>query len=211
MSGSLKNEKVQIKFEDGLKFLQTTDLKFDVIITDSSDPVGPAESLFGNVYYDAVNRCLDSGGVTCSQAENIWLDIEITKSIVQMCKERFKNVAYASVQVPTYPFGQIGFVMASKDIARTFDRAVLSHPFRVEALPQCKYYNKHIHDASFALPTFALDKLDLHSQVTQWPESWVGEKWSTSILVAGIWALELTNWIVFIENRYLLEWDELKE
>lgn len=167
MSGSLKNEKVQIKFEDGLKFLQTTDLKFDVIITDSSDPVGPAESLFGNVYYDAVNRCLDSGGVTCSQAENIWLDIEITKSIVQMCKERFKNVAYASVQVPTYPFGQIGFVMASKDIARTFDRAVLSHPFRVEALPQCKYYNKHIHDASFALPTFALDKLDLHSQVTQ--------------------------------------------
>lgn len=167
MSSSLNDEKVITKFEDGLTFLQSTDYKFDVIITDSSDPVGPAESLFGDSYYDAVNRCLESGGVICSQAENIWLDIDITKSIVDMCKKRFANVAYASIQVPTYPFGQIGFVLASKDIVRTFDRAILSHPFRVEALPKCKYYNKKIHEAAFALPTFVLDKLNLHSQLTQ--------------------------------------------
>lgn len=163
MSCELDNEKVTVLFEDGLKFLQETTDKFDVIITDSSDPVGPATSLFGYHYYDALFTRLDSGGVICSQGENIWLDLDITKSLVDMCRDKFANVAYASINVPSYPFGQIGFVLASKDIPRQFNRPILSHPFRMETLGQCKYYNEAIHTGSFALPTFALEKLQLHS------------------------------------------------
>ena len=44
--------------------------EFDVIITDSSDPVGPAESLFQKSYYELMKRALRPGGIICTQGKN---------------------------------------------------------------------------------------------------------------------------------------------
>jgi spermidine synthase len=74
------------------------------------------------------------------------------------CKEIFPVAEYAYTTIPTYPSGQIGFMVCSKD-----PNANLKVPLRAwsadEEAKLCKYYNSEIHKASFILPTFAKQAL----------------------------------------------------
>ena len=76
-----------------------------MIITDSSDPIGPAESLFGKAYYELINEAMRDDGVLASQAESIWLHLPLIVKMVQSTAELFPSVGYASASVPTYPSG----------------------------------------------------------------------------------------------------------
>lgn len=154
MSSSFSDPRLEVKIEDGLKFVKNTDEKFDVIITDSSDPTGPAVGLFNREYYESLYNALESGGVICSQAEDFWFDLKIVKSLHAMCKEIFISVAYASVLVPTYPSGQIGCVLASKHLFRDFAKAIIPHDRQF--LSSLRYYNEKVHEAAFALPNFVV-------------------------------------------------------
>jgi spermidine synthase len=70
------------------------------------------------------------------------------------CKEVFPTVEYAYTTIPTYPSGQIGFMVCSKDANRNVKEPLRSFmPEEEEKL--CRYYNADIHRASFVLPTFA--------------------------------------------------------
>jgi spermidine synthase len=70
------------------------------------------------------------------------------------CKEVFPNVEYAYTTIPTYPSGQIGFMVCSKDGARDLKTPVRSFSAEDEE-KLLRYYNADIHKASFVLPTFA--------------------------------------------------------
>ena len=67
MANSYSDPRVTLFIGDGLRFMGEHENAFDVIITDSSDPVGPAESLFGEAYYKLVKKSLKSDGIACSQ------------------------------------------------------------------------------------------------------------------------------------------------
>ncbi len=67
MASGFNDPRATLFIGDGLKFMSERENEFDVIITDSSDPVGPAESLFGAEYYKLVKRSLREGGIACSQ------------------------------------------------------------------------------------------------------------------------------------------------
>lgn len=62
-----KHPKVQVVIGDGFEYLKQNQNSFDVIITDSSDPVGPAQSLFQHEYYELLGRALKPGGIICCQ------------------------------------------------------------------------------------------------------------------------------------------------
>merc|ERR1711972_448376 len=100
---------------DGVGFAENArDESFDVIIVDSSDPVGPAEKLFSKEFYANAHRILRPGGVMCTQGECLWVHADL---IEQMLKENgapFASAEYASMQVPTYPSGQIGAFLGRK-------------------------------------------------------------------------------------------------
>jgi len=156
---AVSNPKVELLVGDGVAFAENAkEASFDVIIVDSSDPVGPAEKLFSKEFYENAHRILKPGGVICSQGECLWNNEDL---IVQMTTDFgacFASTEYASIQVPTYPAGQIGAFLARKaggsgsDSCRWPRRAVPGDM-------KLRYYSAEMHAAAFALPAFLQRRL----------------------------------------------------
>ncbi|RPA87156.1 spermidine synthase [Ascobolus immersus RN42] len=158
MSVGFEHPNVKVHIGDGFKFLEEYKNEFDVIITDSSDPDGPAESLFQKPYFELLHGALKEGGVITTQAENQWLHLDMIENLVKSCREVFPVVEYAYTTIPTYPSGQIGFLVCTKDSTRNV-KVPLRKWTREEEEKLCRYYNADIHAASFVLPNFARNKL----------------------------------------------------
>ena len=144
--------RVTVNIMDGAKFMDDNQESFDVIITDSSDPVGPASVLFETPFYDSMYRSLRDQGIVCTQGECMWLHLDLIQPLVSAISKFYTTVDYAYTSIPTYPSGQIGFIIASKN------RATCKTPSRSpteDQLETMKYYSPEIHQASFVLPRFA--------------------------------------------------------
>ncbi|KAI5999133.1 Saccharopine dehydrogenase-domain-containing protein [Pisolithus albus] len=148
MAALLDSPKVRVFVGDGFKFLADNEATYDVIITDSSDPVGPAESLFQKPYFQLLHDALTPGGHISTQGECLWLHLPLISQLRDMTAEIFPTSQYAYTTIPTYPSGQIGFMVCSKDPSRN-----LSEPLR--KVPGTRYYNENIHRCAFVLPEFA--------------------------------------------------------
>lgn len=147
MSSVLTDPRVTVFIGDGFKFLPEHENSYDVIITDSSDPVGPAASLFEAPYFTLLKKALKEGGNMSTQGECLWLHLPLIKELRETTKKLFPVAEYAFTTIPTYPSGQIGFVCCSLDPNRS-----VSTPLR--PVPDCKYYNSNVHKAAFVLPEF---------------------------------------------------------
>lgn len=144
--------RVTVKIMDGAIFMNENQDNFDVIITDSSDPIGPASVLFEKPFYDAMHKSLRDGGIVCTQGENVWLHLDIIKPLMDSINQMYGTVEYAYTTIPTYPSGQIGFIIAGKN------RDSCVKPVRLpseEQTDSMRYYSPEIHEASFVLPAFA--------------------------------------------------------
>jgi len=144
--------RVTVHIMDGSKFMDANKDSFDVIITDSSDPVGPASVLFETPFYNAMHSSLRDGGIVCTQGECMWLHVHLIRPLIKSISQTYTNVGYAYTSIPTYPSGQIGFIVATKG-----NRA-FSTPARMpedEVLKELRYYTSELHTASFVLPAFA--------------------------------------------------------
>lgn len=149
MAVGFEHPKAKVHVGDGFEFLKAHKNEFDVIITDSSDPVGPAEVLFQKGYFELLNEALREDGIICSQGECIWVELAFIKGVMSTCRSIFPVVHFAYTSIPTYPSGQIGFIICSKNP----DRDVR---IPVRALTsKTRYYTGEIHSAAFVLPQFA--------------------------------------------------------
>ncbi|KAK4944530.1 putrescine aminopropyltransferase [Elasticomyces elasticus] len=159
MSVGFDHPAVKTHIGDGFKFLADKKNQFDVIITDSSDPEGPAESLFQKPYFELLHGALREGGVITTQgSENQWLHLSLIAQLKKDCKQVFPTVEYAYTTIPTYPSGQIGFMVCSKDANRDVTKPLRSWSMEEEE-KLCKYYCKEVHEAAFVLPVFARQAL----------------------------------------------------
>lgn len=158
MAISYKHPKVKVHIGDGFKFLDDYKNEFDVIITDSSDPDGPAQTLFQKPYFKLLEGALREGGVISTQAENQWLHLPLITQIKKDCKEVFPVAEFAFTTIPTYPSGQIGFMICTKDASRNVKVPLRSFTAEQEE-SLLRYYNSDVHSASFVLPTFARKQL----------------------------------------------------
>lgn len=152
LSKGYDDPRVKIHIMDGSKFMDENQDSFDIIITDSSDPVGPASVLFETPFYKSMYGCLREGGIVCTQGECIFLHLNLIRPLVNSISRFYTTVEYAYTMIPTYPSGQIGFIIATKGRGSCKRPAREADP---EALSALKYYNSAIHEASFVLPTFA--------------------------------------------------------
>eukprot|EP00163_Fabomonas_tropica_P007157 TRINITY_DN16821_c0_g1_i2.p1 TRINITY_DN16821_c0_g1~~TRINITY_DN16821_c0_g1_i2.p1 ORF type:complete len:192 (+),score=43.67 TRINITY_DN16821_c0_g1_i2:444-1019(+) len=147
--------KCTIHIGDGFEFLKSKPGTFDIIIVDSSDPVGPAHTLFEKPFYALLHDALRDGGIVATQGECLWLHLDLIKGMSEFCRELYPTVQYAFTTIPTYPSGQIGFMLCSKG-------GSLKEPRRTptEAMQDgLKYYNPEVHRAAFVLPQFAKKEL----------------------------------------------------
>jgi spermidine synthase len=159
MASSFDNPKVELHIADGYEYVRNNKEQFDVIITDSSDPLGPAKCLFEKPYYQALFECLRPGGIICCQAETYWFDLKLIKELFGICKTIYTSVAYGSTIVPSYPSGQIGFLLCSKADKVNFAEPV--HTFSEKQLEEMKlkYYSAAMHVCAFTLPNFVIEAL----------------------------------------------------
>lgn len=153
MSSGFASSKLTLHISDGFKYMEQHRNEFDVIITDSSDPIGPAENLFTESYFKLLKGALKQGGVICSQNGTVWAGLDHVKQTMEHCRKHFEVVKYAVASVPTYPSGQIGFVVASTEDR---DLTVPKYRFGEKEVGEMglRYYNAEVHTAAFVLPNF---------------------------------------------------------
>jgi spermidine synthase len=161
VSKAFTDPRLELRIADAADFVATAEAaSFDVIIVDSSDPVGPADKLFCPEFYKNASRLLSENGVMASQGECLWIHRTLMKEMVETNgKPFFANVEYASMQVPTYPCGQISAFVCSKQpgscqVPRRF--ATSGCEFR--------YYTPRMHAAAFVLPAFLEKELGLYKE-----------------------------------------------
>ncbi|XP_014215876.1 spermidine synthase-like [Copidosoma floridanum] len=161
MATGYDHPKVELVIGDGYKFVEEHKHSFDVIITDSSDPIGPATCLFEEPYFVRMKNALKPGGIICTQAGTYWSNLDQIKRTLNHCKDTFPKVGYAISSVPTYPTGQIGYMMGSLDETINFREPKTVFTDAELDKMNMRYYSDRVHRASFELPRFVEKELDL--------------------------------------------------
>lgn len=152
MACGFDSTKLKLTIGDGFEYMKNHKNEFDVIITDSSDPIGPAVSLFQESYYGLLKGALREGGIVCSQGGSFWLDFDYVKKTMKGCGQHFPKVAYAVTSVPSYPCGHIGFVIGSLDANTRLEEPIKKfEKSEVDSL-NLRYYTSQVHSAAFTLP-----------------------------------------------------------
>jgi len=141
------HERAELVIQDAFDYLKNSGHKFDVIISDTTDPIGPAEKLFSAEFYQLMVGALTPGGTIATQCEQMYFDAALIKEILTMAKGLVQQPAYYHTLVPTYPGGGIGFMYLSNQPWTNG----LDQPYPPG---QMNYLNPAIHRAAFALPEF---------------------------------------------------------
>ena len=150
------NPRLELKIEDAVKYVEETNERFDVILVDSTDPIGPAAPLFGPEFYDNIKKVLKSDGIVVSQGESCWYESKMQTVLLGLLKDRFEITKIYNFSNLTYPGGLWSFTYASNKY-----NPLDFKDSKVEASGlDFKYYNKEIHKAAFCLPTFMKQKLE---------------------------------------------------
>jgi spermidine synthase len=95
MASGFDSPKMKLTIGDGFEYMKNHEAEFDVIITDSSDPIGPAVSLFQETYFSLMKRALKPNGVVCSQGGTFWTELEQVKRTLQHCGTQFPTTGHA--------------------------------------------------------------------------------------------------------------------
>jgi len=151
-AAALDDPRVEVALEDGVAYVARTKERYDLVLVDSTDPIGPAAPLFGGMFYDDVRRLLTDDGVVVSQAESPFYELETQAAFVALLRERFARLAVYNYTNLTYPGGLWSFTFASRgELCPTAD----FDPRRVAASGiDFRYYSAAVHLAAFALPRF---------------------------------------------------------
>ena len=158
-AGAYDDPRFNLVIDDGVNFVTQTDEKFDVIISDCTDPVGPGESLFTSEFYAGCKRALNENGIFVAQNGVCFLQQDEALNSHRKLSHYFSDVSFYQAAIPTYYGGIMTFAWASDNPAlRQLDTATLQHRFTAAGL-NCCYYNAAIHTGSFALPQYLLNAL----------------------------------------------------
>lgn len=156
VSCALDDPRLSLLIDDGVKFIRETEERFDVVLIDSTDPVGPAEPLFDAEFYGNAASRLTEKGIMITQAESPFYDAEFQGVILSGQRPHFERLHIYNFSNTTYPGGLWSFGYASRGLCPLGD-------FNPERIPRSgirtRYYNPEIHRAAFSLPEFMREKL----------------------------------------------------
>lgn len=152
LSHSLNSEKLEIINSDGAEFLKDSPEIFDIIIVDSSDPVGPSLSLFTENFVDSVISHLSNEGIYISQSGSPIFQRTHLESFFNLVKRKFKISELYLVPVVTYPGTIWSFTAGSFEIDIKNTRRKPPEGLR--------FYNTRIHKAVFSLPNFVKEIIE---------------------------------------------------
>ncbi|QTF07422.1 polyamine aminopropyltransferase [Brenneria izadpanahii] len=158
-AGAYDDPRFRLVIDDGVNFVNQCAEKFDVIISDCTDPIGPGESLFTSDFYQGCARCLNEGGIFVAQNGVCFLQQDEAINSHAKLSSYFSDVTFYQAAIPTYYGGIMTFAWASNHPSlRQISAETLQQ--RVDASGiACRYYNPAVHVGSFALPQYLLNAL----------------------------------------------------
>ncbi len=158
-NGAYKDARTNIVIDDGAEFVRNCKDTFDVIISDSTDPVGPGESLFSRDFYTHEKNCLAPGGIMVAQNGVAQMQLSEVVTSKKRLSPLYRDTGFYSAAVPTYVGGIMCFAWASDDASlRSTPLEDIRKRYEKSGI-KTRYYNPEIHVASFALPQYVLDAL----------------------------------------------------
>ena len=151
---AFEDPRTRIVIADGVEHVETTDRRYDVVIVDSTDPVGPGEVLFTERFYTACKRVLAPGGLVVTQNGVPFLQGDELQSTLTVFKQLFADATCYTATVPGYVGGCMAFGWGTDDTdLRQVSLAELERRYAATAL-ETRYYTPAVHQAAFALPGF---------------------------------------------------------
>ncbi|MCK5825986.1 MAG: polyamine aminopropyltransferase [Desulfuromusa sp.] len=150
------NPRVKLHVDDGLAYIRAHQNEFDIILVDSTDPIGPAVGLFEESFYQLVFSALKDDGIMIAQSESPFYHAEIQKNIYRNIRAVFPIVEMYQAFIPTYPSGFWSFAFSSKKYHPITD---FDHDRAVTRDFHSRYYNENLHLGAFMLPTFARENI----------------------------------------------------
>ncbi len=146
--------RTELIFADGAAFVAASDLRPDIIIVDSTDPVGPGEALFSEAFYAGCRRCLAPGSIMVTQSGVPMTQPQELTDAQSRLTQCFADVSCYAASVPTYAGGLMAFGWAGDDPQkRLIGEAALDERF-AEAAIDTSYYTPAVHRCAFALPPY---------------------------------------------------------
>lgn len=156
-AGCFDDSRLNLVIDDGMAFVSNTDQSFDVIISDSTDPIGPGESLFTQSFYAACQRCLKPGGILVTQNGVAFMQLDEVETTAQRLAEVYRDWHFYHAAVPTYIGGSMTFAWATNDPElRKQSVETLERRYK-EANIKTSYYTPALHAGAFALPAYILN------------------------------------------------------
>lgn len=153
-AGAFDDPRTRIVIDDGVKFVNETNEKYDVIISDSTDPYGPGEVLFSADFYTAVKQCLNVAGIFVAQNGVPFFQLDELKDTVTRFTPLFSDVAFFTAAVPTYVGGVMTLAWGSMDASlRNVMQVAIQERYQLRGI-RTRYYTPAMHVASFALPAY---------------------------------------------------------
>jgi spermidine synthase len=139
---------------DGVDFVQSCEARYDLVITDSTDPIGPGEVLFTERYYTACKACLAPGGILVTQNGVPFLQGDELTGTLKLLRPLFADATCYLATVPTYSGGPMAFGWATDDAGmRRTPLDLLQSRFEASGI-ETRYYTPEVHQGAFALPGY---------------------------------------------------------
>lgn len=157
VSSGFTDKRLHLHLTDGADYLAATRTTYDLIIVDSTDPVGLAEGLFTQEFYEDCFRALSDRGMLVVQSESPFDPNyrEVPRQVKRLFLRLFPIAETYLAFVPSYAFGMWSFTLGSKRLHPVRDFEPEQAAARSQAFAgQLKYYHADLHRAAFALPAF---------------------------------------------------------
>jgi spermidine synthase len=151
----LGNKRFDLVIDDGMKFVAKTERRFDVIIVDSTDPVGPGKVLFSPKFYAGCKRCMKPGGVLITQNGVPILQAGELTTGIEKLRKLFADGTCFVAAIPTYVGGHMAMGWATDNKAlRQTPLKTIADRYKKAGGFKTKYWTPEVHKAAFALPRF---------------------------------------------------------
>lgn len=146
--------RTDLRIADGIDFVANCKDRYDVIIVDSTDPIGPGEVLFTKDFYQSCHQCLTYSGILITQNGMPFLQIQELRDSLSNLKELFSDVACYTATIPTYSGGVMAFGWATDDATLRTDSVDALNRRHERSEIDTLYYTPEIHQAAFVLPPY---------------------------------------------------------
>ncbi|MGP1253696.1 MAG: polyamine aminopropyltransferase [Kiloniellales bacterium] len=154
-----EDPRTELVIADGLKYVAETDRRFDLIIVDSTDPIGPGEVLFTERFYADCKRCLSDGGILVTQNGVPFLQADELNQTLGFFRRLFADATCYLATVPTYAGGPMAFGWATDDTSlRNLPLETLQARFSAAGIAT-RYYTPAVHLGAFALPPYIAETI----------------------------------------------------